>query len=71
MMVDLVGKSKPVIGKVTSAPRAGEYVVETNSGKKHHATSTQQYSIGNSVVVIDGQIIGLSGTRPEPQVFNV
>jgi hypothetical protein len=63
--------TKRTTGKVTAKAASGWWIVEDRSGHRYRAASSKNWRVGNSVVVINGQIVDKGATGPDPVVFNV
>ena len=51
--------------------KPGVYLVADRSGRAHRAESQETYRPGQSVVVLDGQIVGLAAKEPSTTTFEV
>ena len=71
-MVKIFNNStKATVGSVVEKPATGQYLIEDSKGRKYKATSFDTYAVGQSVLLLDGYIIGKAGTKAKPQIFKV
>lgn len=60
-----------IIGTIRRRIQPGVYLVIDRSGRAHRAESQVQYNAGQSVVVLDGQIVGLAVPAPQTTTYEV
>lgn len=58
-------------GSIDRALTPGVYLVRDRISRITRAESPVLYRRGDRVTVINGQIVGLAGNQPQPQVYEV
>lgn len=60
-----------LLGTIRRRTQPGVYLIIDRSGRAHRAESQAQYNAGQSVTVLDGQIVGLAPPAPRTTTYEV
>ena len=56
---------------ITKLVSSGVYIVSDSVGRNYRVYSSAKYKIGDSVSVINNQIVGYSGVKSSVKIFEV